>query len=200
MFSNLTRAKYSDKKAKSQEGLLDILKRSGYSVLWRDNNSSCKGTCDRVDYEAMKDLKIPEKSIKFVGELIQVKTGFQQNRRAIESVLFAISRNLLCDPKYRDDLTKWLDNKGLKADITVKRITEDELVNQHLDLDFTDNQILGQIDVLPKSQHLFTDYLWTWLLNTFDYKLVELSKYRRVSIVYVWGNGSWYNGHGGSIR
>lgn len=60
MFSNLTRAKYSDKKAKSQEGLLDILKRSGYSVLWRDNNSSCKGTCDRVEYESMKDLKIPE--------------------------------------------------------------------------------------------------------------------------------------------
>jgi lipid A ethanolaminephosphotransferase len=60
MFSNLTRAKYSDKKAKSQEGLLDILKRSGYSVLWRDNNSSCKGTCDRVDYEPMKDLKVPE--------------------------------------------------------------------------------------------------------------------------------------------
>ncbi len=60
MFSNLTRAKYSDKKAKSQEGLLDILKRSGYSILWRDNNSSCKGTCDRVAYEPMKDLKVPE--------------------------------------------------------------------------------------------------------------------------------------------
>lgn len=59
MFSNLTRSKYSDKKAKSQEGLLDVLKRSGYSVLWRDNNSSCKGACDRVAYEDMKDLKIP---------------------------------------------------------------------------------------------------------------------------------------------
>ena len=59
MFSNLTRAKYSDKKAKSQEGLLDLLKRSGYSVLWLDNNSSCKGTCDRVTYENLKDLKIP---------------------------------------------------------------------------------------------------------------------------------------------
>lgn len=59
MFSNLTREKYSDKKAKSQEGLLDLLKRSGYSVLWLDNNSSCKGTCDRVSYESLKNLKIP---------------------------------------------------------------------------------------------------------------------------------------------
>lgn len=60
MFSNLTREKYSDKKAKSQEGLLDLLKRSGYSVLWLDNNSSCKGTCNRVEYESLKDLKVPE--------------------------------------------------------------------------------------------------------------------------------------------
>lgn len=60
MFSNLTREKYSDKKAKSQEGLLDLLKRSGYSVLWLDNNSSCKGTCDRVAYESLKNLKVPE--------------------------------------------------------------------------------------------------------------------------------------------
>lgn len=60
MFSNLTREKYSDKKAKSQESLLDVLKRSGYSVLWLDNNSSCKGTCTRVGYEDLRNLKIPE--------------------------------------------------------------------------------------------------------------------------------------------
>lgn len=60
MFSNLGRSKYSDKKAKSQEGLLDVLKHSGYSVLWRDNNSGCKGTCNRVSYEDMSNLKIPE--------------------------------------------------------------------------------------------------------------------------------------------
>lgn len=132
----------------------------------------------QIKIDAMKDLKIPEKSIKFVGELIQIKTEFYKNRRAIESVLFAISRNLLCDPKYRDDLTKWLDNKGLKADITVKRITDEELSNDNLELDFSPNQILGQIQVLPKTQHIFTDYLWTWLLNTFDYKLVEVAKFK----------------------
>lgn len=60
MFSNLTREKYSDKKAKSQEGLLDVLQRSGYSVLWLDNNSSCKGTCNRVGYEDLRNLKVPE--------------------------------------------------------------------------------------------------------------------------------------------
>jgi lipid A ethanolaminephosphotransferase len=60
MFSNLGRSGYSDKKAKSQEGLLDLVKRSNYQVLWRDNNSGCKGTCNRVDYEDMSNLKVPE--------------------------------------------------------------------------------------------------------------------------------------------
>ncbi|HEY0892527.1 MAG TPA: phosphoethanolamine--lipid A transferase, partial [Cellvibrio sp.] len=60
MFSNLGRSGYSDSKAKSQEGLLDVINHAGFSVLWRDNNSSCKGTCNRVAYEEMQHLQLPE--------------------------------------------------------------------------------------------------------------------------------------------
>ncbi|GGY21387.1 phosphoethanolamine transferase [Pseudoduganella dura] len=51
VFSNLGRDDYAADKAASQEGLLDVLKHAGFDVLWRDNNSGCKGTCDRVRYE-----------------------------------------------------------------------------------------------------------------------------------------------------
>lgn len=60
MFSVLGRSHYADVKAKSQEGLLDVIKHAGISVLWRDNNSSCKGTCTRVAYEEMLHLQVPE--------------------------------------------------------------------------------------------------------------------------------------------
>lgn len=60
MFSNLGRSGYSDSNAKSQEGLLDVIRHAGISVLWRDNNSSCKGTCNRVAYEEMQHLQVPE--------------------------------------------------------------------------------------------------------------------------------------------
>lgn len=60
MFSLLDRKNYSDRKAKEQETVLDLIHRAGIPVLWRDNNSSCKGTCDRVAYEDMRKLKIPE--------------------------------------------------------------------------------------------------------------------------------------------
>ena len=51
MFSNLGRRAYKAAVAKNQEGLLDVLKRAGLNVVWRDNQSGCKGTCDRVTVE-----------------------------------------------------------------------------------------------------------------------------------------------------
>jgi lipid A ethanolaminephosphotransferase len=56
VFSVLGHEKYSDSKARSQEGLLDVFSHAGFSVLWRNNNSGCKGVCDRVTYE---DLSLP---------------------------------------------------------------------------------------------------------------------------------------------
>jgi lipid A ethanolaminephosphotransferase len=48
MFSNMTRDTYKASIAENQEGLLDVLQRAGLQVIWRDNQSGCKGTCDRV--------------------------------------------------------------------------------------------------------------------------------------------------------
>jgi lipid A ethanolaminephosphotransferase len=50
MFSGMTHDRYDADLAKHQEGLLDILQRAGYQVAWMDNNSGCKGTCDRVEH------------------------------------------------------------------------------------------------------------------------------------------------------
>lgn len=59
MFFHLGKAQYSDSQAKQHENLLDVLQRAGVNVLWRDNNSGCKGVCDRVKTEAMENLKLP---------------------------------------------------------------------------------------------------------------------------------------------
>jgi lipid A ethanolaminephosphotransferase len=59
MFSNMGRKDYSASKAKNEEGLLDVLKHAGLEVIWRDNQSGCKGTCDRVMLEDVSKLKDP---------------------------------------------------------------------------------------------------------------------------------------------
>jgi lipid A ethanolaminephosphotransferase len=57
MFSKFERTDYSSSKSKEFEGLLDILVRVGVSVLWRENNSGCKGVCDRVPTDQLSNMK-----------------------------------------------------------------------------------------------------------------------------------------------
>ncbi len=58
MFSNLGRAKFDRRTVVGRDNALDILARSGVSVLWRDNNSSSKGVADRVTYQDYKTAKL----------------------------------------------------------------------------------------------------------------------------------------------
>ena len=51
MFSDVGRERFGADAAINREGLLDVLTRAGLAVLWRDNNSGCKGICDRVEVE-----------------------------------------------------------------------------------------------------------------------------------------------------
>jgi lipid A ethanolaminephosphotransferase len=51
MFSDLNRKNYNASEAKYSENMVDVIAHAGLPVLWRDNNSGCKGVCDRVSYE-----------------------------------------------------------------------------------------------------------------------------------------------------
>ena len=48
MFSNLGRKNYDETQANSQDNLLDIYKRAGFSVTWIDNNTGSKNVARRV--------------------------------------------------------------------------------------------------------------------------------------------------------
>ena len=58
MFSQQGRAHYDEAKIQSHESVLQVLSRVGVNVIWRDNQSGCKGVCDglRVDqFDAMDE-------------------------------------------------------------------------------------------------------------------------------------------------
>ena len=59
LLSGLGRNNYSLKKARGQENLLDVVKRSGVHVLWIENQSGCKRTCDRVERITTTNMKLP---------------------------------------------------------------------------------------------------------------------------------------------
>ena len=58
MFSSFGREEYDKEKAKHTENVLDVLKRAGVNILWRDNNSDSKGVADRVAYEDYQSPKL----------------------------------------------------------------------------------------------------------------------------------------------
>lgn len=60
MFSMFSRDNYDNDKGHGYESLLDVLAAGGTDVLWRDNNSGCKGVCDRVKQENVAHLNLPE--------------------------------------------------------------------------------------------------------------------------------------------
>lgn len=47
MFSHLGRDAF-ESRSHNYEGLMDVIQRAGLAVLWLDNQSGCKGVCDRV--------------------------------------------------------------------------------------------------------------------------------------------------------
>ncbi|EDY82321.1 conserved domain protein [Verrucomicrobiia bacterium DG1235] len=58
MFSHMGREEFSSSKARRTENLLDVLDRTGVSILWRDNNSDSKGVALRVEYQDFKDPNV----------------------------------------------------------------------------------------------------------------------------------------------
>ncbi|MDD3342068.1 MAG: phosphoethanolamine--lipid A transferase [Sulfurospirillaceae bacterium] len=90
MFSILDRVQYSDKEAKSTENVLDVLKHSGVSVLWRDNNSDSKGVALRVSYEDFRTAKtntLCDVECRDEGMLIGLKEYISEQKGDILIVL-----------------------------------------------------------------------------------------------------------------
>ena len=58
MFSGQGRADYDADLYR--ENLLDVLQRAGLAVLWLDNQSGCKGVCERVPHASTRERPDPE--------------------------------------------------------------------------------------------------------------------------------------------
>ena len=58
MFSHLGKEEFEARK-NNYESLIDVLHHAGLAVLWIDNQSGCKGVCERVPQAMTKELKHP---------------------------------------------------------------------------------------------------------------------------------------------
>lgn len=59
MFSGFGHDGFTNAKAEMRQNLLDVLKRAGVEVLWRENQAGCKGVCARIETETLTGHKVP---------------------------------------------------------------------------------------------------------------------------------------------
>ena len=55
MFSPYGRRDYDEGRIRSHQSLLHVLDHAGIATLWRDNQSGCKGVCDKLPIERLDD-------------------------------------------------------------------------------------------------------------------------------------------------
>ncbi len=72
MFSVQGREHYDEGEIRSHQSLLHVLQRAGVDVLWRDNQSGCKGVCSGLAYEDFRNRTDP---------------GICQGNRCFDSIL-----------------------------------------------------------------------------------------------------------------
>lgn len=60
MFAPIGRRDYDERRIRTSESLLHVLHRAGFEVLWRDNQSGCKGVCDGLPTEQLDRSTLPE--------------------------------------------------------------------------------------------------------------------------------------------
>ena len=59
MFSPFGRADYDERRIRRHESLLHLLARAGMKVIWRDNQSGCKGVCDGLEMHDVSRAALP---------------------------------------------------------------------------------------------------------------------------------------------
>ena len=60
LFSVYGRRHYDEDKIRSSESLLNVLDHAGMKVVWRDNQSGCKGVCAGIEEQKLGNSTVPE--------------------------------------------------------------------------------------------------------------------------------------------
>ncbi|MCM0613752.1 phosphoethanolamine--lipid A transferase [Marinobacter sediminum] len=76
MFSWLGRPDYDEAVAKNSDNFLDVMTRAGIVSTWLDNNSGCKGMCDRIPTIRPEDTELCQG--EYCDDLVLLKGAHEQ--------------------------------------------------------------------------------------------------------------------------
>ncbi|WDE06157.1 phosphoethanolamine--lipid A transferase [Thalassomonas viridans] len=132
MFSFDGKEDFDISEFKYKENALDVLAKSGVSVLWRDNNSSSKGVADRVSYESFKSPelnRICDLECRDIGMLDGLQNYLEQNPGDVLIVLHQMGNH---GPAYYKRYPKSFERFTPACQTNeLSRCSDEEIVNAY---------------------------------------------------------------------
>lgn len=153
MFSKFQRKEFDSQKNVQYENVLDVLKRNGVRVLWRDNNSDSKGVATRHQYQ---DFKTPtlnpicDDECRDIGMLAGLDKYIQQNYQ--HDMLIVLHQMGNHGPEYYRRYPKsFIKFKPLCHDSRLSKCSQSEIDNAYDNaILYTDYFLSSTIDFLKK--------------------------------------------------
>jgi lipid A ethanolaminephosphotransferase len=146
MFSAIGRRDYDEDRILSHESLLHVLNRAGVQVLWRDNQSGCKGVCAGLPIQQMAESLDPQLCAR--GQCVDeaLLSGLDQVAAGAKGSLFIVLHQLgshgpAYDKRYPDRFRRFVPSCAQEE---LRRCSQQEIVNAY------DNTILYTDHVLGK--------------------------------------------------
>ncbi len=164
MFSGFGRRDYDQGQARSRENLLDILQRAGYQVTWIDNNSGCKGICDRVAQQPLLTSKSASrcKGGKCHDEILVDTLEDLLQRTPVRDRVIVLHQLGSHGPTYYKRYPDAFRRFQPTCDTNeLQRCTDDEVVNTYENtIAYTDYVLARVIDLLKAEEHRYRPAFW----------------------------------------
>ena len=164
MFSFLNSNNYSPDKAEKQSNLLDVLESAGVKTFWRDNNSSCKGVCKRVEYENFRDDIDPESIYYHKGEYIDevLLSNLEKKIDLPKTDMLIVfhqlgSHGLAYFRRYPEYFSKY---KPVCESNSPQNCTDEAVINSYDNtILYTDYFLSKTIDILKQNENKYRSFL-----------------------------------------
>lgn len=164
MFSFMDKKHYSPDRAKNQSNLLDVLEHAGVKTLWRDNNSSCKGVCARVENDNFRTDIDPDSEFYNDGEYIDevLLSGLDERLQSVDSDMLIVMHQMGSHgPAYhRRYPEKFADFNPACESNSPQNCTDEEVSNSYDNtIRYTDHFLSQTIRFLKENEDEFDSFM-----------------------------------------
>jgi len=149
--------------ANSQDNLLDVLKRAGVNVLWRDNNSDSKGVALNIEYQDYKTPKlntICDEECRDKGMLVGLQKYIESKKSG--DILIVLHQMGNHGPAYYKRYPKEFDKfKSTCKTNQLEKCSKEDVANAYDNaLLYTDSFLGDTIDLLKQNSNFNTKMLY----------------------------------------